>query len=62
MSDEENNKKEIEVKLEDNPIEKEIEVPQNPIDALMEKAETEEKEKSLINLNLIINLFTKYLL
>ena len=45
MSDEENNKKEIEVKLEDNPIEKEIEVPQNPIDALMEKAETEEKEK-----------------
>ena len=45
MSDEENNKKEIEVKLEDNPIEKEIEVPQNPIDALVEKAETEEKEK-----------------
>ena len=45
MSDEENNKKEIEVKLDDNPVEKEIEVPQNPIDALMEKAETEEKEK-----------------
>ena len=45
MIDEEKDKKEIEVKLEDNPEEKEIEVPQNPIDALMEKVETEENEK-----------------
>ena len=45
MIEENNNEKELEVKLDENPSEKEIEVPQNPIDALVEKAETEEKEK-----------------
>ena len=45
MIEENNNEKELEVKLDENPTEKEIEVPQNPIDALVEKAETEEKEK-----------------
>ena len=45
MIEENNNEKELEVKLDENLTEKEIEVPQNPIDALVEKAETEEKEK-----------------
>ena len=45
MIEENNNEKELEVKLDENPSEQEIEVPQNPIDALVEKAETEEKEK-----------------
>jgi len=45
MIEENNNEKELEVKLDDNVEEKEIEIPQNPIDALVEKAETEEKEK-----------------
>jgi len=48
MIEENNNEKELEVKLDENPTEKEIEVPQNPIDALVEKAETEEKEKENI--------------
>jgi hypothetical protein len=42
MIEENNNEKELEVKLDENPSEQEIEVPQNPIDALVEKAETEE--------------------
>tara|TARA_R100000322_G_scaffold163885_1_gene127855 strand:+ start:130 stop:1071 length:942 start_codon:yes stop_codon:yes gene_type:complete len=46
MIEENNNEKELEVKLDENPTEQEIEVPQNPIDALVEKAETEEKEKA----------------
>jgi len=46
MIEENNNEKELEVKLDENPIDQEIEVPQNPIDALVEKAETEEKEKA----------------
>ena len=45
MIEENNNEKELEVKLDDNVEEKEVEIPQNPIDALVEKAETEEKEK-----------------
>ena len=45
MIEENNNEKELEVKLDENLTDKEIEVPQNPIDALVEKAETEEKEK-----------------
>jgi len=45
MIEENNNEKELEVKLDENLIEQEIEVPQNPIEALVEKAETEEKEK-----------------
>ena len=45
MIEENNNEKELEVKLDENPSEQEIEVPQNFIDALVEKAETEEKEK-----------------
>jgi len=47
MIEENNNEKELEVKLDENPSEQEIEVPQNPIDALVEKAETEEKEKAI---------------
>tara|TARA_Y100001937_G_scaffold122673_1_gene184249 strand:+ start:208 stop:1152 length:945 start_codon:yes stop_codon:yes gene_type:complete len=46
MTEEQNTeKKELEVKLDDNPTEKEIEVPSNPIDSLVEKAETQENEK-----------------
>lgn len=45
MIEENNNEKELEIKLEEDVSEKEIEVPQNPIDALVEKAEIEEKEK-----------------
>lgn len=45
MIEENNNEKELEVKLDENISEKEIEVPKNPIDELVEKAETEEKEK-----------------
>ncbi len=45
MIEEENNEKELEVKLEENQSEKEIEIPKNPIDDLVEKAEIEEKEK-----------------
>lgn len=45
MIEENNNEKELEVKLEEDQSEKEIEVPKNPIDDLVEKAELEEKEK-----------------
>ena len=45
MIEENNNEKELEVKLDESATEKEIEVPANPIDALVEKAENEEKEK-----------------
>ena len=45
IEEENNNEKELEVKLDETPAEKEIEIPQNPIDALVEKAETEENEK-----------------
>ena len=45
MIDNEQEQKELEVKLDDNPAEKEIEVPQNPIEAMVESAEKEEKEE-----------------
>jgi|TARA_R100001224_G_scaffold110138_1_gene88400 hypothetical protein len=45
QNEENNNEKDIEIKLDEQPSEKEIEVPANPIDALVEKAENEEKEK-----------------
>ena len=47
MIDNEQEQKELEVKLDDNPAEKEIEVPQNPIEALVESAENEEKEEQV---------------
>src|SRR5210317_852157 len=46
MIDNEQEQKELEVKLDDNPAEKEIEVPQNPIEAMVESAENEEKEET----------------
>jgi len=45
MIEENNNEKEIEVKLDENPLEQEIEVPSNPIDALIEKEREKKKEK-----------------
>ena len=45
MIEENNNEKELEVKLDENMSEKEIEVPKNPIEDLVEKAETEENQK-----------------
>ena len=42
----EEERKELEVKLDDSPAENEIEIPKNPIEDLVEQAETSETEKS----------------
>jgi len=42
----EEERKELEVKLDDSPAENEIEIPKNPIEDLVEQAETSEKQES----------------
>ena len=42
----EEERKELEVKLDDSPAENEIEIPKNPIEDLVEQAETSEREQS----------------
>jgi len=42
----EEERKELEVKLDDSPAENEIEIPSNPIEDLVEQAETSEREES----------------
>ena len=39
----EEERKELEVKLDDSPAENEIEIPKNPIEDLVEQAETSER-------------------
>jgi len=45
----EEERKELEVKLDDSPAENEIEIPKNPIEDLVEQAETSDKEESTEN-------------
>jgi len=45
----EEERKELEVKLDDSPAENEIQIPKNPIEDLVEQAETSDKEESTEN-------------